>query len=106
MMTMAVSRADDFATLAWEAMINRDRIVNTQTLAMGLLGMKDAKGEPVMNERELNNPLEFLLLNNLATLVRLNLLPLEASGMLKRSAPGTTPGKAKVEGGSEEEEGP
>lgn len=97
---MAVSRADDFATLAWEAMINRDRIVNTQTLAMGLLGMKDAKGEPVMNERELNNPLEFLLLNQLALLLRTRILPPEVARIFDSGALDTWVRRSKVETGS------
>jgi hypothetical protein len=88
-MAMAVSRAEDFAALAWEAMRNRDRIVNTQTLAMGLLGMKDAKGAPVMNERELDNPLEFILLNRLALVLRTRILPAEAARIFDRGGPDT-----------------
>jgi len=67
---MAETRGDVFTTLMLGALTNTDRIVDLQTLAMGILGIKDDKGNPIMSEMELNNPFQFLVLNQLAALFR------------------------------------
>ncbi len=45
---------------------NRNCRIDTQTLVLGALGLRDAQGQPVMSELERQNPAAFLVLNQLA----------------------------------------
>lgn len=72
-------RANEFGTLVLQAIKGSNRIIDMGTLANGLLGVRDARGAPVMSELEMRNAMEFLLLNQLAAVVRARLLPSEVA---------------------------
>lgn len=64
-----------FAGLLWQTLANRPRQVDTDTLFLGGIGATDEEGQPFMTQEELQNPIEFLLLNQLVTPVLRGLIP-------------------------------
>ncbi len=92
----------DFIVLTTQALQNRERVVDLQTLAEGLLGLPfgtEVAGRAgyQMSELERNNPVQFFFLNQLVALVRAHLPPTgatETSGP-PPSPPPETPGPAR-----------
>ena len=72
-----------FTTLFLQSLsrANKDRLIDAQTLALGVLGAVDTAGVP-MSPEESGHPLELLLLNQIAAPLLANVLPDEVSRLL------------------------
>jgi hypothetical protein len=62
--TMARSRA--FMQLAVQSLVSRETSANAEQLVLGMVGDKDAEGNPVLTELERENLLQFLVLDQMA----------------------------------------
>jgi len=97
-MAAATDPVRDFITLATQALQNRERVVDLQTLAEGLLGLPFGSGVAgragyQMSDLERNNPVQFFFLNQLVALMRAHLPPpgaAEMSGPPPSPPPGTS----------------
>ena len=101
-MAAATDPVRDFITLAAQALQNRERVVDLQTLAEGLFGLPLGTGPAgragyQMSELERNNPVQFFLLNQLVAIIRGHLPSQGATGTpgTPPSQPSDTPGVAR-----------
>jgi hypothetical protein len=72
---IALAREQLFTVLFAEALRHPERQVDAQTLFLGELGVADAQGRPYMTGVELDNPVEFLLVQQIAAPFLRDLLP-------------------------------
>ena len=82
---MPVNRTDDFTILMRDALRNRNRIVNIETLAKAIMESDPKKRREFVKDEELKNPFEFLVLNQLATLFYSHLVPKGMSGIFDQA---------------------
>lgn len=101
-MAAATDPVRDFITLAAQALQNRERVVDLQTLAEGLFGPPLGTGAAgragyQMSELERNNPVQFFFLNQLVAIIRGHLPSQGATGTpgTPPSQPSDTPGVAR-----------
>ena len=80
---MEISPEQEFSRVVLSAMITRDRPIDAQTLFLGAMELEDDKHQPMMADTELRNPLQYLLLNQLAAPLFQNAIPEEDRGTLK-----------------------
>jgi len=71
----AVNPEQEFSRVLLDAIGNRDRTIDAQTLFLGAMELKDDKNRPLMTDAELRNPLQFLLVNQLAPPLVRNAVP-------------------------------
>jgi hypothetical protein len=64
-----------FAALLLQALANKDRVVDAQTLLLGELGIADATGRQFASRMELEDPLQFLMLNQVVAPMIASTLP-------------------------------
>jgi hypothetical protein len=76
----------EFFTLVQEMWGNRGRSIDAQTLLLGALGARNVAGSPYMFPHEMRNPLQFLVLNQVAAPLLANMLPDEVSRLLDLAA--------------------
>jgi hypothetical protein len=80
---MEISSEQEFSRVVLSAMTSRDRPVDAQTLFLGAMELEDDKHQPIMADTELRNPLQYLLLNQLAAPLFQNAIPQEDAASLK-----------------------
>jgi hypothetical protein len=80
---MEVSPEQEFSRVVLNAIVNRDRTIDAQTLFLGAMELEDDKHQPLVTDAELRNPLQYLLLNQLAPPLIKNAIPEETAGPLK-----------------------
>ena len=93
-MAVATDPVRDFIALAAQALQNRERVIDLQTLAQGLFGLPLGTGAAgragyQMSELERNNPVQFFFLNQLVAIIRGHLPSQGATGT--SGTPGTPP---------------
>ena len=66
-----------FAILLSQTWLNKDRIIDAQTLMLAALGFTDANNKPFANKFEFDNALSFLLLNQVVRPTLEGILPTE-----------------------------
>src|SRR5262245_39101882 len=101
-MAAATDPVRDFVILTTQALQNRERVVDLQTLASGLLGLPPRTGAAEragyqMSEIERNNPVQFFFLYQLVAIIRGHLPPRGAAGTppSASSQPPDTPGPVR-----------
>jgi hypothetical protein len=72
---MEVSPEQEFSRVVLNAVANRDRTIDAQTLFLGAMEVQDDKQQPLMTDAELRNPLQYLLINQLAPSLVRNVVP-------------------------------
>jgi hypothetical protein len=77
-----VDAEQEFSRVVLSAIVNRERTVDAQTLFLGAMELQDSQQQPLMSDAELRNPLQFLLLNQLAAPLIQNAVPQEEAGAL------------------------
>ena len=77
-------------TLFLQSFANKDRAIDAQTLALGVLGASEPAGRPFMSPLEMEHPFEFLLLNQVAAPLLENVLPEDVSRLLDAVTSGGT----------------
>ena len=80
---MEINPAQEFSRVVLDAIRNRDRVIDAQTLFLGAMEFQDDKQRPLMTDAELRNPLQYLLLNQLAAPLIQNAVPEETADPLK-----------------------
>lgn len=80
---MEIDPAQEFSRVIVDAIRNRDRVIDAQTLLLGAMEFQDDKRRPLMTDAELRNPLQYLLLNQLAAPLIQNAVPEETAEPLK-----------------------
>lgn len=80
---MEVNPEQEFSRVVLDAIRNRDRTIDAQTLFLGAMEFQDDKQRPLMTDAELRNPLQYLLLNQLAAPLLQNAVPEETAESLK-----------------------
>jgi hypothetical protein len=80
---MAISPEQEFSRVVLSAMTPRDRPIDAQMLFLGAMELEDDKHHPLMADTELRNPLQSLLLNQLAAPLFQNAVPEESAASLK-----------------------
>lgn len=73
----------EFSRVLLNAVAKRDRTIDAQTLFLGAMELQDDKQRPLMTDAELRNPLQFLLVNQLAPPLVRNAVPDEDAGPLQ-----------------------
>ena len=71
----AINPEQEFSRVLLDAIGNRDRTIDAQTLFLGAMEFQDDKNRPLMTDAELRNPLQFLLINQLAPPLVRNAVP-------------------------------
>jgi len=72
---MEINPEQEFSRVLLDAVAKRDRTIDAQTLFLGAMELKDDKNRPLMTDAELRNPLQFLLVNQLAPPLVRNAVP-------------------------------
>jgi hypothetical protein len=72
---MEINPEQEFSRVVLSAIANRDRTIDAQTLFLGAMEFADETGRPLMTDAELRNPLQYLLLNQLAPPLVRNVVP-------------------------------
>jgi len=80
---MEVSPEQEFSRVVLNAIANRDRTIDAQTLFLGAMELEDDRHQPLVTDAELRNPLQYLLLNQLVPPLIQNAVPEEDAGALK-----------------------
>ena len=80
---MEVNPEQEFSRVVLDAIRNRDRAIDAQMLFLGAMEFQDDKQRPLMTDAELRNPLQYLLLNQLAAPLIQNAVPEETADPLK-----------------------
>lgn len=80
---MEISPEQEFSRVVLRAMTARDRPIDAQMLFLGAMELDDDKHQPLMADTELRNPLQYLLLNQLAAPLFQNAIPEETAGSVK-----------------------
>lgn len=80
---MEVNPEQEFSRVVLDAIRNRDRAIDAQMLFLGAMEFQDDKRRPLMTDAELRNPLQYLLLNQLAAPLIQNAVPEETAESLK-----------------------
>ena len=80
---MEINPEQEFSRVVLDAIRNRDRVIDAQTLFLGAMEFQDDKQRPLMTDAELRNPLQYLLLNQLAAPLIQNAVPEETAEPLK-----------------------
>ena len=80
---MEVNPEQEFSRVVLDAIRNRNRAIDAQTLFLGAMEFQDDKRRPLMTDAELRNPLQYLLLNQLAAPLIQNAVPEETAESLK-----------------------
>lgn len=77
------SLKNPFATLLSQTWLNKDRIIDAQTLMLAALGFADANNKPFANKFEFDNALPFLLLNQAIRPTLEGILPAEWTELME-----------------------
>ena len=77
---MEINPEQEFSRVLLGAIANRDRTIDAQTLFLGAMEFQDDKQRPLMTDAELRNPLQYLLINQLAPSLVRNVVPDEDVG--------------------------
>jgi len=80
---MEINPEQEFSRVLLDAIRNRARGIDAQTLFLGAMEFQDDKQRPLMTDAELRNPLQYLLLNQLAAPLIQNAVPEETAESLK-----------------------
>ena len=80
---MDINPEQEFSRVLLDAIRNRARAIDAQTLFLGAMEFQDDKQRPLMTDAELRNPLQYLLLNQLAAPLIQNAVPEENAESLK-----------------------
>ena len=72
---MEINPEQEFSRVLLDAVAKRDRTIDAQTLFFGAMELQDDKQRPLMTDAELRNPLQFLLVNQLAPPLVRNAVP-------------------------------
>jgi hypothetical protein len=72
-----------FATLLSQTWLNKDRIIDAQTLMLAALGFTDENNKPFANKFEFDNALPFLLLNQVVRPTLEGILPSEWTELME-----------------------
>ena len=80
---MEISPEQEFSRVVLSAMAPRDRPIDAQMLFLGAMELEDDKHQPLLADMELRNPLQYLLLNQVAAPLFQNAIPEESAGSLK-----------------------
>ncbi len=80
---MEINPEQEFSRVLLGAIANRDRAIDAQTLFLGAMELQDDKQQPLMTDAELRNPLQYLLINQLAPPLLGNVVPEEDVGPLQ-----------------------
>ena len=80
---MEINPEQEFSRVLLDAIAKRDRTIDAQTLFLGAMELQDDKQRPLMTDAELRNPLQFLLVNQLAPSLVRNAVPDEDAGPLQ-----------------------
>ena len=80
---MEINPEQEFSRVLLGAIANRDRAIDAQTLFLGAMELQDDKQQPLMTDAELRNPLQYLLINQLAPPLVGNVVPEEDVGPLQ-----------------------
>ena len=80
---MEINPEQEFSRVLLDAIRNRARGIDAQTLFLGAMEFQDDKQRPLMTDAELRNPLQYLLLNQLAAPLVQNTVPEETAESLK-----------------------
>ena len=80
---MEISPEQEFSRVLLRAMTSGDRPIDPQMLFLGAMELEDDKHQPLMADTELRNPLQYLLLNQLAAPLFQNAVPEETAESLK-----------------------
>ena len=80
---MEINPEQEFSRVLLDAIRNRARGIDAQTLFLGAMEFQDDKQRPLMTDAELRNPLQYLLLNQLAAPLVQNAVPEETAESLK-----------------------
>ena len=80
---MEINPEQEFSRVLLDAVAKRDRTIDAQTLFFGAMELQDDKQRPLMTDAELRNPLQFLLVNQLAPPLIRNAVPDEDAGPLQ-----------------------
>jgi len=80
---MEVNPEQELSRVVLDAIRNRDRAIDAQTLFLGAMEFQDDKQQPLMTDAELRNPLQFLLANQFAPPLVRNAVPDEDAGPLQ-----------------------
>ena len=89
-MAMTPPPGQVLTTLFLQSFANKDRAIDAQTLALGVLGASEPAGRPFMSPLEMEHPFEFLLLNQVAAPLLENVLPEDVSRLLDAVTSGGT----------------
>jgi hypothetical protein len=80
---MEINSEQELARVLLGAIANRDRAIDAQTLFLGAMELQDDKQQPLTTDAELRNPLQYLLINQLAPPLVGNVVPEEDVGPLQ-----------------------
>jgi hypothetical protein len=80
---MEINPEQEFSRVLLDAIRNRGRAIDVQTLFLGAMEFQDDKQRPLMTDAELRNPLQYLLINQLAAPLFQNAVPEETAESLK-----------------------
>jgi hypothetical protein len=80
---MDINSEQEFSRVVLGAIANRDRPIDPQTLFLGAMELQNDKQQPLMTDAELRNPLQYLLLNQIASPLVRNAVPEEDAGRLQ-----------------------
>ena len=80
---MEINPEQEFSRVLLDAVAKRNRTIDAQTLFLGAMELQDDKQRPLMTDAELRNPLQFLLVNQLAPPLVRNAVPDEDAGPLQ-----------------------
>ena len=80
---MELSPEQEFSRVVLRAMTSGDRPIDPQMFFLGAMELEDDKHQPLMADTELRNPLQYLLLNQLAAPLFQNAIPEETTGSVK-----------------------
>ena len=84
---MELSPEQEFSRVVLRAMTSGDRPIDPQMFFLGAMELEDDKHQPLMADTELRNPLQYLLLNQLAAPLFQNAIPEETTGSVKAALP-------------------
>jgi hypothetical protein len=70
-----INPEQEFSRVLLGAIANRNRAIDAQTLFLGAMEFQDDKQRPLMSDAELRNPLQYLLINQLAPSLVRNVVP-------------------------------
>ena len=80
---MEISPEQEFSRVVLRAMTSGARPIDPQMFFLGAMELEDDKHQPLMEDTELRNPLQYLLLNQLAAPLFQDAIPEETAGSLK-----------------------